>query len=148
MIPNYKLKQYKTPEEIECASYQNQITIEDLQSGTTSTTIMDIDGNEIELTWSEKKQGYESMQYWGFITPDHVIHFWIKENHNIEFEKLLFFFGHEMGHNAKGGKKPKSHDEYINNNKTHWKEEARADEYGFIAQKAYEFAKTVNNLNK
>lgn len=52
----YKLKQYKTHEEIECAYHQNEITIEDLESGAISLMAMDIDGNEIELTWAEKNE--------------------------------------------------------------------------------------------
>ena len=54
----------------------------------------------------------------------------------------MFFFGHEMGHQMKGGVAPND-DDYQNNAEVHFKEEDRADEYAFVAIKAYEFAKTI-----
>lgn len=144
-MEKFKLKQYKTIEELECFNWKNEITTTELQE--MEFEAVDIDGNEKLISWQEKKKAYDEMGYWGFIDDTSTIHFWIKKDCAITFEELLFFFGHELGHFMKGGTAPTQED-YNDNSEIHFKEEDRADEYGFVAVQAYKFASQVINNNK
>jgi hypothetical protein len=144
----FSLKQYSTIEELECASWDNEITIKDLYSEANSAGTVDNNGNEEEMSWAHLKKCYEEAGYWGFIdSRDNTIHFWIKQDYPITMEELLFFFGHEMGHQMNGGLKP-TEEEYNDNAEAHFKEEDRADEYGYVAKMAYEFASKILSKKK
>lgn len=141
-MTKFTLKQHQTIEEVICASFDNEITIEDVRRDE-GAGFMDDKGNETTMTWKEQEESYNRMGYWGFISDDNVINFWIKKDYKIPFEDLLFFLGHEMGHNMIGGTKPT--ESYYDNAAIHTKEEERADEYGEVAKLAYKFANKILN---
>lgn len=145
----FKLQQYTTIEELECVHWDNQITIDDLKDDKIDCYgTIDQNGNESVMSWQDMKKSCEQMGYWGFAdSRDNTIHFWLKEDYKISFEELLFFFGHEMGHLMKGGIKP-SEEDYSENSEEHWKEEERADEYGYVAKMAYKFTNEILNKNE
>lgn len=139
----FTLKQYKTVEELECASWDNEISVQDLMEEGGSHSVVDNKGNESEMSWADIKGSKERMGYWGFIdSRDNTIHFWVKSDYNITLEELLFFFGHEMGHQMEGGIMP-DQKEYSENHEIHFKEEHRADEYGYVTLIAYKFATEI-----
>ena len=143
-LNKFTLKQYKTIEEVLCVQFDNEITPDEVRED--EAVFMDTKGNEIKLSWERQKEGFDTMGYWGLIDDKGVIHFWIKENHKPKFEELLFFFGHEIGHNMKGGVAPQ--EGYFDNADIRNKEEERADEYGYVAQLAYKFTNQILNKNE
>ena len=143
-MKEFKLKLYDTIEELECQHWGNDLTPEDM--GGEFETI-DTNGNESTMTWEEMKESYDRMGYWGFIDEDNLIHIWIKDDYPMTISEILFFLGHEMGHKMKGGIAPNDED-YMEDSELHFKEEERADEYGFVAQKAFEFVLFICKTRK
>lgn len=135
---NFKIKKYDSIEELYCCLYKD-ISKKDLCNNSIKVNCMFSDGDKVEIDWKEMKLNYEEQGIWGFIDIKNTIHFWIKKGFKIKFEKLLHFFGHEIGHRVKI-EKPKLKG-YKNNSDVYLKEEKRADNFAEICILVYKFTK-------
>ena len=90
------------------------------------------DIDTMEMPFETEKQIHEETGYYGWVDEDKIIHFWIDRTKNIPIEELLHFLGHEIGHQIG-----------TPNINSAYKEELRADEYGFAARLAYDFTQKI-----
>lgn len=128
----FSLKRYDNLDEVILAVYQddeNSLTLEDLKE----SIITGLDSNEQEVSfdYETQKAGIETQGVWGWIDKDKVIHYWLGKD--LPIEELIHFLAHEIGH------------ETGEPNEDHLQEEMRAEDFGYVATQAYEFAKQLKS---
>lgn len=132
MEDEFTLKKYDSIDEILYASFAidyPDIDSEEFKKSDFGGT--DQNENEVKFTYQQHVDGIKEQGYWGWVSEDKVIHYWVGKK--VPIEELIHFFGHEIGHQT--GIQIKDD----------FQEEMRAEGYGHAAVLAYKFATEINN---
>lgn len=134
MEKEFTLKKYDTVDEILYASFAIDYPDMDFEEFKKSDFGgLDQDQKELKITYEQQVDGIKSMGYWGWVSEDKVIHYWVGKK--VPIEELIHFMAHEIGHRTGIPIK----DDF--------QEEMRAEGYGEAATLAYKFAKEISENN-